>query len=283
MTFTDLLSGTGTLQVPGAYDALSARVIAEAGFPFVYLTGLGNEASDLGFPDLGLTTATEMARRAGNIVHAVDRPVVSDADTGFGGAVNVARTVRLFEQAGVSAIHLEDQTFPKRCGLLDGKEVVPAADFAAILDTAAASRRTQEFMLIARTDAKASEGIAGVIDRLKRYADHGAGALMLGDFWTLAEYERIARAVPLPLIACAADRDSAERQPDYTREEWEGTGVRIVLYWHLPLFAALSAVRRAVTTLRDRGSLAGLDEVAGYGDYARATDLERWLKIGDGA
>lgn len=283
MTSLDkVLETSGTLQIPGAYDALSARLIAEAGYPLVYFTGLGNEASDLGFPDLGLTTATEMARRAGNIVQCVDVPVISDADTGFGGLVNVTRTVRLFEQAGVAAIHLEDQTFPKRCGLLDGKTVVAPEEFARVLDTAVAARRGGEFTIIARTDAKGADGVDGVIDRLKRYADHGAGALMLGDFYTLAEYERIAGAVPLPLIACASDRDNLDRQADHGQAAWEGAGVRIVLHWHLPLFAALAAVRQAVATLRRDGSATALDTVAGYGAYAEATDLAAWLKIGDG-
>lgn len=282
MTFAEILNGPGTLQVPGAYDALSARLIRAAGYPLVYVTGLGNEASDLGFPDLGLTTATEMARRVGNIVQCVDVPVMSDADTGFGGLANVTRTVRLFEQAGVAAIHLEDQTFPKRCGALEGKEVIAPEAFAQVVDTALAARRTDGFCIIARTDAKGADGVDGVIERLKRYADHGAGAVMLGDFYTLAEYERIAAAVPVPLIACAADRDNAKRQPDYDRSEWEQTGVRVVLYWHLPLFAALGAVREAVETLKRDGSLAALDKVPGYGAYADATDLERWLRIGEG-
>jgi 2-methylisocitrate lyase-like PEP mutase family enzyme len=282
MTLSEVLSQPGTLQIPGAYDALSARLIVQAGFPIVYFTGLGNEASDLGFPDLGLTTATEMARRAGNLVQCVDVPVISDADTGFGGLVNVTRTVRLFEQAGVAAIHLEDQTFPKRCGLLEGKQVVPAADFAQVLDTALAARRSDDFMIIARTDAKGTDGLDGVIDRLKRYADHGAGAVMLGDFYTLAEYERIASALPLPLVACAADRENVHRQPDYPLADWESAGVKVVLYWHLPVFAALAAVREAVTALKRDGSTAALDRVAGYGDYAEATDLADWLRLGDG-
>lgn len=282
MDFDAILNGSGTIQVPGAFDALSARLIAEAGYPLVYITGLGNEASDLGYPDLGLTTATEMVRRAGNIVQCVDVPVMCDADTGFGGLANVTRTVRMFEQAGIAAIHLEDQTFPKRCGALAGKEVIAPNAFAQVIDTALAARRGQNLCIIARTDAKEADGIEGVIDRLRRYADHGAGAVMLGDFYTLAEYERIASAVPVPLIACAADRDHADRQPDFDRSQWESAGVRIVVYWHLALFAALGAVREAVEALRRDGSTAALDRVPGYGSYADATDLATWLRIGDG-
>lgn len=277
--FGQLMECPGTLQLPGAYDALSARLIEAADFPAVYFTGLGNEASDLGFPDLGLTTATEMARRAGNLVQCTKLPVISDADTGFGGLVNVTRTVRLFEQAGVAAIHLEDQTFPKRCGLLEGKDVVAPEAFEQVLDAALAARRTEDFAIIARTDAKAQAGVDGVIDRLRRYAARGVGAVMLGDFYTLPEYERIANAVPVPLIACAADPGNVHRQPDFTREQWETCGVKIVIYWHLPLFAALGAVREAVTALRRDGSTAGSTQVPGYEAYAEATDLDGWLRI----
>ncbi|MEZ5728509.1 MAG: oxaloacetate decarboxylase [Burkholderiaceae bacterium] len=280
--FQDLLARHPVIAAPGAYDALSARVIAQAGYPLVYITGLGNEASDLGFPDLGLTTATEIARRAGNIAQCVDLPVVCDADTGFGGAVNVARTVRQFEAAGVAAIHLEDQTFPKRCGVLAGKTVVPPETFARTLEIALAARRGTDFAIIARTDAKGADGVDGVIARLQRYAQAGVHALMLGDLYTPDEYARIAAAVSLPLIACAADPDHLDQQPDLTLAQWQAAGVRMVVYWHLPLFAAMRAVHDAVTALARDGSAAAVaDRVPGYGEYARVVDLERWLRLDD--
>jgi 2-methylisocitrate lyase-like PEP mutase family enzyme len=282
MSFTTLLDSHPVIAAPGAYDALSARIIAQAGFPLVYISGLGNEASDLGYPDLGLTTATEIVRRAANVVQAVDVPVVCDADTGFGGPANVVRTVREFEAAGVSAIHIEDQTFPKRCGLLAGKQVVDAEAFAATVGTALAARRGDGLAVIARCDAKAVEGVDGVIRRLSRYADAGAHAVMLGDCYSLAEYERIARAVSVPLVACAVDRDHFREQPDYTLEQWGSAGVRMVVYWYLPLFAALAAVREAVTALARDGCVASVtDRIAGYRDYARVTDLARWQRPGD--
>jgi 2-methylisocitrate lyase-like PEP mutase family enzyme len=283
MRFTQILEQHPVVAAPGAYDAFSARIIEQAGFPLVYFSGLGNEASDLGFPDLGLTTATEMARRVANITQCVNVPVVCDADTGFGGAVNVARTVRLFEAAGVAAIHLEDQSFPKRCGLLTGKQVVEPEVFAAVVETALTARRGSEFCIIARSDAKAADGVDGVIERLKRYAAHGAHAVMLGDFYTLPEYERIAAAVPVPLVVCAADHDHAEQQPDFTLEQWQDAGVGMVVYWHLPLFAALRGVRDAVEGLKQTGSTQSVsNRVAGYGEYAQITDLETWLRLGDG-
>jgi 2-methylisocitrate lyase-like PEP mutase family enzyme len=130
--------------VPGAYDVMSARLIEQSGCPVAYLSGLANEASDLGYPDLGFTTATEIIRRAGTIARVVEAPVMCDADTGFGGPVNVARTVREFEAAGVSAIHLEDQVFPKRCGLLAGKEVVEPLAFAGVIRRACAMRQSTD-------------------------------------------------------------------------------------------------------------------------------------------
>ena len=269
------------MQAPAAYDALSARIIEQAGFPLVYLSGLGNEASDLGFPDVGLTSVTELVRRAGNIVQCVDAPVVCDADTGFGGRVNVARTVRLFEAAGVAAIHLEDQTFPKRCGLLDGKQVIRPELFADTLKGALDARRGERFGIIARTDAKHAEGMDGVIERLQHYASLGVDAVMLGDFYTLEEYRRIADAVPVPLIACAADPDHFDKQPDHDLATWEDAGVAVVIYWHLALFAALAAVEDAVSTLKRTGATAGAKQMAGYRDYGRVTGLAEWLRLAD--
>lgn len=279
--FSDLLSAQTTVQAPAAYDAMSARIIEQAGFPLVYLSGLGNEASDLGFPDVGLTSVTELVRRAGNIVQCVDVPVLCDADTGFGGRVNVARTVRLFEAAGVAAIHLEDQTFPKRCGLLDGKQVVAPETFADTLKGALDARRGSDFAIIARTDAKHAEGVDGVIERLRRYCDEGVDALMLGDFYSLDEYRRIAGAVSVPVLACAADPDHFDRQPDHDLATWQSAGVGMVIYWHLALFAALAAVSDAVTTLKQTGATAGAKQMAGYGDYARVTGLDAWLRLAD--
>ncbi len=278
-----LFASHDILQVPGAYDVMSARIIAQSGCPLVYLSGLANEASDLGYPDLGFTTAAELIRRAGTIARVVDVPVMCDADTGFGGAVNVIRTVREFEATGVSAIHLEDQAFPKRCGVLAGKEVVAPEAFARVIQHATAARTRSDFAIVARSDAKAAAGVDGVIERLKRYTDAGADAVMLGDFYSAAEYTKIARAVSVPLITCAADTDHAHVQPDFSRAQWRDIGVRMAIYWFLPLFAATRAVRAAVEHLAAHGSLSQpAHTIDGYSDYARAVDLERWMRIADG-
>lgn len=281
-TLTALFREHDILLVPGAYDALSARIIEQSGCPLVYLSGLANEASDLGYPDLGFISAAEIIRRAATITRVVEAPVMCDADTGFGGAVNVIRTVREFEAAGVGAIHLEDQKFPKRCGVLAGKEVVAPEAFAATIARAVRARSSPAFAIVARSDAKSQDGIDGVIDRLRRYRDAGADALMLGDFWSAAEYEKIARSVSAPLIVCAADRDHAHVQPDFSRQQWREMGVKVVIYWHLALFAAIRAVREAVTHLNQYGSLTTPPlTIDGYRDYGKAVDLDKWLNVAD--
>jgi 2-methylisocitrate lyase-like PEP mutase family enzyme len=282
-TLLEVLREQDIVLAPGAYDVMSARLIEQSGCPLVYLSGLANEASDLGYPDLGFTTAPEIIRRAGAITRVVEAPVICDADTGFGGPVNVARTVREFEAAGVGAIHLEDQVFPKRCGVLAGKEVVGADAFAGVIQNACDSRKGDTLAIIARSDAKGPDGVDGVIDRLRRYVDAGADAIMLGDFYTAREYEKIAAGVDVPLIACAVDKDNYEIQPDYSRDEWKSMGVKMVVYWHLPLFAAMRAVKEAVRHLAEHGSLTAPPlPIDGYKDYARAVDLDSWMNLADG-
>lgn len=281
-TFRQLVESEEIIVAPGAYDALSARIIEKAGFPVVYITGLGNEASDLGYPDLGMTTSAEIVRRAGIIASVVDKPVVCDADTGFGGLVNICRTVKMFEAAGVSAIHLEDQTFPKRCGALAGKQVLPAEQFARRIEAAVETRKSKDFVIIARSDAKMDGGVDGVIKRLNLYIDHGADMVMLGDFYTYEDYVRIAKEVKAPLVVCASDPDHFAVQPDYTVEQWKKAGVKMVVYWYLPVFAAIKAVTKAVNVLKEKGSIESIvSEISTYKEYGEIVDLDKWLKFGE--
>lgn len=174
----ELLAGD-LVVAPGAYDALSARLVEAAGFPAVYMTGFGTTASLLGRPDVGLLTMTEMVQAASRIRSVVEVPVIADADPGYGNALNVIRTVREYEAAGVAAIHLEDQVAPKRCGHLEGKRVVPASTMADRLRAAVAARSDPDFLLIARTDARAVEGLDAAIDRARRYREAGADMLFV--------------------------------------------------------------------------------------------------------
>jgi len=282
LRFRDLIEAHEIIIAPGAYDVVSAQIIENAGFPVAYITGLGNEASDLGSPDLGLTTSTEIIGRASRVVQSVGVPVVCDADTGFGSALNVFRTIRIFESAGVSGVHIEDQTFPKRCGVLKGKEVISAEEFAGKVRAAVDARKSKDFVVIARTDAKASLGIEEVIRRLNTYVENGADMAMLGDFYSIDEFKRIVKAVKAPLVVCAAVQDHFSIQPDISIDEWRKIGVKMVLYWHLPLFAAMRAVTKVVNMLKDNVMIRQMgDELFSYKEYEKVLKLSKWLHIGE--
>lgn len=280
MLFRELLETQDIIVAPGAYDVVSAQIIERAGFPVAYLSGLGNEASDLGCPDLGLTSSTEIIRRAANMVQAVSVPVLCDADTGFGGAMNLHRTIRMFESAGLNGVHIEDQTFPKRCGVLAGKQVIAAEEFAEKVRVAVDARINEGFVIIARTDAKASLGIDEVIRRLNMYVASGADMAMLGDFYTIEEYERVVTEVGAPIVACASDHSHFSHQPDISVDEWKRAGVKMVVYWHLPLFAAMKAVARTVQILKETGTTEQMgEEIFTYEEYEEVVKLPQWLNI----
>lgn len=282
MRFRELIESEELIVAPGAYDVISAQIIEKSGFPIVYITGLGNEASDLGYPDLGLTNSSEIVRRAANVVSMVKAPVVCDADTGFGGALNLHRTIRMFEAAGVSGVHIEDQTFPKRCGALPGKQVIPAEQFASRIRAAVDARANSDFVIIARTDSKPSGGVDEAVRRLNLYVENGADMAMVGDFYRYEDYVRLVREVKAPMVVCASDPANFAHQPDITLEQWKKAGVKIVLYWYLPLFAAMKAVEKAVGSLRDTGSLATVaSDLSTYGDYENVVDMQRWLKVSE--
>ena len=186
---------------PGCFDALGARLIAEAGFPAAYMTGFGTAAARLGQPDVGLLTMTEMVDNARRIAGAVGIPVIADADTGYGNPINVIRTVQEYETAGVAAIHIEDQVMPKKCGHMDGKHVIDALEMAAKVRAAVTARTSDEFLIIARTDARAVEGLPAALERARHYRDAGADVLFVEAPQSIAEIEAIAAALPdVPLL-----------------------------------------------------------------------------------
>lgn len=221
----DLMAARRMVVAPGAYDGITARLIAQAGFPAVYMTGAGTAAS-LGYPDYGLLTMSEMVANAGRIAAAVEVPVISDADTGYGNELNVFRTVREFEGAGVAAIHIEDQAFPKRCGHLDDKEIVGLEDWLAKIRAAAAARRTPDFAIIARTDARAVAGFEAAIERANAALAAGADIAFVEAPQSMAEIEQVPRLVRGP---CLLNLVRNGRTPEIALPEAERLGYAIAI------------------------------------------------------
>lgn len=248
----DLLAGRDPVVAPGAYDALSARLIEEAGFPAVYMTGFGTAASLLGRPDIGLASGTEMVDHARRIAGCVAVPVVADADTGYGNPINVIRTVRDYERAGVAGIHLEDQVMPKRCGHLTGKVLVPADEMVAKVRAAAAARTDPDFVLIARTDARAVEGMESALDRAGRYLDAGADMLFVEAPEDEEEIALIARTFAgVPLLFNWAE---GGRTPPVSLSTLGELGFRMVIFPIGALLSAATAVRAFLATLLRDGT-----------------------------
>ena len=196
-----MVRGHEPILAPGAYDALTARLIEQAGFPAVYMTGFGTSASLLGRPDVGLLTMSQMVDNARRIVQAVDVPVIADADTGYGNPLNVIRTVQEYELAGVSAIHMEDQVTPKKCGHMENKQVIAATEMIEKIQAAVEARRSDDFLIIARTDARAVEGLDSAVRRARAYREAGADILFIEAPQNEEEVALVARAFPgVPLL-----------------------------------------------------------------------------------
>ncbi|HET7387429.1 MAG TPA: oxaloacetate decarboxylase [Nocardioidaceae bacterium] len=244
----ELLAGPAPVLAPGAYDALGARLIEAAGFDCVYMTGFGTAAGLLGRPDIGLLTGTEMVDNARRVAGAVGVPVVADADTGYGNPLNVIRTVTDYERAGVAGIHLEDQVMPKRCGHLSGKAVIDPEDMVAKVRAAVAARSDPDFVLIARTDARAVNGLDDALRRGSAYLDAGADVLFVEAPQTEAEVERVAREFSgAPLLFNWVE---GGRTPPLTVHELGELGFRLVIFPIGPLLAATSAMRSYLGEVR---------------------------------
>lgn len=249
----ELIAAPTPLVAPGAYDALSARLVEQAGFDVVYLTGFGATASLLGRPDVGLLSAAEMADQARRIIDAVELPVIADADTGYGNAINVVRTVRVYEQAGVAGLHLEDQVTPKKCGHMAGKAVVSTEEMVGKIRAAAAARRDPDLVLIARTDAAAVEGLDAAIARARAYAAAGADVLFVEAPTSEADIRRVAAELGgvAPLVFNAAE---GGRTPPLSLEVVADLGFSLVLYPIATLLAASAAVQSVLATIKADGT-----------------------------
>jgi methylisocitrate lyase len=265
--FRELLAAPGIVRMPGAFTPLSTRLIQEKGFEGVYLSG-AVMANELGVPDIGLTTLTEVATRAAQVSSATDLPVLVDADTGFGEPMNVARTVQVLEDAGVAALHIEDQVNPKRCGHLDGKEVVDERTALQRIRAAVQGRRDPGLVIMARTDVRGVEGMQAAMDRAKALVDAGADAVFPEAMASLEEFAAMRDAVDVPILANMTEFGKSDL---FTVEQLRDVGVDVVIFPVSLLRIAMGAIERGLDELAASGSLQA--EVPGMQTRARLYEL----------
>jgi methylisocitrate lyase len=241
----------GCVVMPGAFNAAMARLIERCGFSAVYISGAGLANATAGVPDIGLLTLSEVSQLAGYIADAVSIPALADADTGFGGPENVARTVRAFERLGLAGMHLEDQVFPKRCGHLAGKTLVAVDEMAEKIRVAVSSRRDKDFLIVARTDARAIEGLDSAVQRAKNYLEAGADAIFPEALQSAKEFRDFARQVRAPLLA---NMTEFGRSPLLTVDELADMGYRMVIFPMTAFRVSMQAVETCLRDLKRRGT-----------------------------
>jgi 2,3-dimethylmalate lyase len=252
--FRKLMSRGTCIVAPGVADALAARLVALEGFDAVYMTGFGTSLTRLGVPDVGLLTATEMVDNAARIVDASGLPVIADADTGYGNPINTRRTIRDYERAGVAGVHIEDQVWPKRCGHLAGKRVIPTAEMVAKIRSACDARNDADFTVIARCDAIAVEGLEAALERGERYREAGADMLFIEAPVGRAEVERVAKHFTgVPLLYNMA---ASGKTPDLPADELGRLGFRLAIYPNWVILAAIPAMQALLRELKSKGSIA---------------------------
>jgi methylisocitrate lyase len=244
-----LTPGAGR-QFPGTFTPLSAPLIQEKGFDGLYVSG-AVLANELGLPDIGLTTLTEVAQRAGQIARMSDLPTIADADTGFGEPMNVARTIHELENAGLAGCHIEDQVNPKRCGHLDGKATVDTETATKRIRAAAQARRDENFLIMARTDLRAAEGLDAAVERAKALVAAGADAIFPEAMKDLSEFEVMCSAVDVPVLANMTEFGKSEL---FTREQLAATGVALIIYPVTSLRSAMGAIERTLDTISTEGT-----------------------------
>ncbi len=261
-----LLAAGSPVLAPGAYDALSARLIEQAGFECAYMTGFGTTASMLGRPDVGLLGGAEMAGNVRRLVQAIDVPLIADADTGYGNAINVVRTVQDYEQAGVAGLHIEDQILPKRCGHMDGKLVVPCDEMEGKIRAAVAARRDPDLVIIARTDARAMEGLDAALARAHAYRAAGADLLFVEALQSVDEIEIVAREfADAQLVFNWAE---GGKTPPLPYDRLVELGFALVIMPITTLLAATQAMQGALAALRRDGTPAGIvDDLPPFDDF----------------
>ena len=246
-----LLAQPGPIVAPGIYDGISAKIAARAGFPAAFISGAAVTASVLGYPDVGLQTMPEILNQARNMARAVDIPLIVDIDTGYGNALNLMRAVREFEDAGLAGIFFEDQTFPKRCGHFEGKQVIPTEEMIVKVKAACEIRRDQDFVIIARTDARALHGLDAAIERGKAYAVAGADLVFVEALLSEEEMRKAASAIPVPL---QANMSEAGKTPVLPIETLHKIGFKLISYSGLLQRTAIRGMLDVLETLQREGT-----------------------------
>ena len=274
--FRQLLNQPGIVMAPGAYDCLTAKLIETAGFPAIYMTGAGTSVARLGYPDLALATMTEMLDNASQIASIVDIPVIADADTGYGGILNVRRTVRQYERSGVAALHLEDQEFPKRCGHLDDKRVIPTEDMVQKIHAAVDARTDDDFTIIVRTDAIAVTGWEDALSRCRQYVEAGADVLFVEALRTPEQIQQAGRELDVPLLYNYVETGKSPLLP---AQELERLGFKIVIYPASGLLSAMQAIQQTLAILKEQGTTAHLlENMTSLQDCFEAVGLTEMLE-----
>lgn len=272
-----LLRRDGMLVAPGAYDCITARTIAQAGFDAVYMTGAGTAAT-LGYPDYGLVTMSEMADNAGRLASAVDVPVIADADTGYGNELNATRTVREYERRGVAGLHIEDQGFPKKCGHLDNKAIVPMEAYLAKVRAAAAARRNPDFVIIARTDARAVLGFEEAIRRANAALDAGADIAFVEAPQTLEEVAAVPRLVNGPCLLNVVWRG---KTPDIAFDDAQTAGYKLAIVPGLLFKAVIGVCDSLLAEMKAHGRHPRIDTAMTVRDAFRRVGADEWDAVSE--
>jgi carboxyvinyl-carboxyphosphonate phosphorylmutase len=273
----DMLQAEEILVAPGAFDVLTAKIIQSVGFQAVYMTGYGSSASLIGQPDVGLLTMSEMVSRARNIAAAVDVPVVADGDTGYGNPLNVMRTIREYEAAGVSGIQLEDQVFPKKCGHMLGRKLIPAEEMVQKIRAAVKARQDENFTIVARTDARTSLGLDEALRRGKMYEDAGADVVFIESPEREEEMRQINEYFHKPTLANMLE---GGRTPIPTVERLQELGFGIVIYCVGPLYVAAKAVRDYMLELKEhRTTIGKLKDMIAFEEFNSLIGLEEYRQL----
>lgn len=275
-----LLQQPGIITAPGAYDCLTAKLIEREGFPAVYMTGAGTAVTRVGKPDLGFISMSEMLDSARAITSTISVPLIADADTGYGGALNTYRTIREYEKAGVAALHIEDQAFPKRCGHLDGKEVVSIPEMTTKIRAACDARTDDDFVIIVRTDALAVTGIDDTLQRCVTFAEAGADVLFVEALRTQEDIDRVRREVDIPLLYNFVEHG---KSPLIPVPELEALGFKMVIFPGSIMLSVFTLAQRILGEIRDKGTTASLtDDMLSVTQFFDLMGMQEFLELDQG-